>query len=175
MFVVGENLRGLIETHDICDEKLFDNHSISINLGDTAFYPKAGEEGSILYGTHNTEDFFQEAPLSSGTLKLAPSQCVLTSSSSNIFMPQGYIGFVQTKGTLARMFVVSQCADPQIEPGFTGKITLEMVNHSPFQVEIPVGQPIAQLFIARCSTNNSTPYSGKYNNAKGPTLPQPFK
>jgi len=62
-------------------------------------------------------------------------------------MPLGYIGFVQTKGTLARLFVAAHCTDVQIEPGFSGKVTLELMNQSPFDIAIPVGANIAQIYI----------------------------
>ena len=99
---------------------------------------------------------------------------MLACSSQNITMPLGYIGFVQTKGTLARLFVAAHCADAQIEPGFSGKVTLELMNQSPFDIAIPVGANIAQIYIMRCSTDNSKPYNGKYQRCEIPTLPLPF-
>jgi dCTP deaminase len=146
MFIVGENLRSLISGHSICSETSFDGSSISVKLGPIIFKPAKPRGRKIKYGLHEVDDLYEKTHLDSGELLLRPKDCVLACSSERINMPLGYIGFIQTKGTLARMFVITHCADPQIDPGFCGKITLEIVNLSPFEVVLPVGSPVAQLF-----------------------------
>ena len=175
MIIVGDNLKGLIRRAEICDEELFDEYSIILKLDDVIFRPKENVGKPIRYGTHPVDDFYEEVKIEAGDLILNPGECVLACSNQAVKMPLGYIGFVQTKGTLARLFVASHCADAQIEPGFEGKVTLEVMNNSPFQVIIPVGAPIAQVYLMRCSTDNCKPYSGKYKNCKKPTLPLPIK
>ncbi len=176
MIIVGENLRTLISGSNICRIDNFDGNSINIKLDCNIFRPNEDSEKTIKYGLHEKiENFYTEEQLIEGELILKPGQCALACSNEKLSIPLGYMGWVQTKGTLARMFVSSHCTDSQIEPGFQGKITLEIVNHSPFNISIPVGSIVAQLFILRCSTNNSLPYKGKYQNSDKPTLPLPIK
>ncbi|MFT6508348.1 MAG: deoxycytidine triphosphate deaminase [Colwellia polaris] len=173
MVVVGDNLKGLIIAKGICDEGLFDEFSIKIKLDGTVFRLTPQEGQTIRYGSQTVNEYYNEEKLES-ELILKPGECVLACSSHHIAMPLGYIGFVQTKGTLARLFVAAHCADAQIEPGFSGKITLELMNHSPFDIAIPVGANIAQVYVMRCSTDNSKPYKGKYKSSDIPTLPLPI-
>lgn len=175
MIVVGDNLKGLIRAKNICDEDLFDEFSIKVKLDSNVFRLKPVEGKIIKYGLHTVNDYYELKELKEGELVLEPGECVLACSSHKINMPLGYLGFVQTKGTLARLFVAAHCADAQIEPGFSGKVTLELMNQSPFKVSIPVGSNIAQIYVLRCSTDNSKPYSGKYQSSDIPTLPLPFK
>ncbi|RZM73949.1 deoxycytidine deaminase [Pseudoalteromonas rubra] len=173
MVVVGDNLKGLIRAKDICDEELFDEFSIKIKLDRTVFRLTPQEKKTIRYGAQTVEEYYKEETLESELL-LRPGECVLACSSQIITMPLGYIGFVQTKGTLARLFVAAHCADAQIEPGFSGKVTLELMNHSLFDISIPVGANIAQVYVMRCSTDNSKAYKGKYQSSEKPTLPLPI-
>jgi deoxycytidine triphosphate deaminase len=87
-------------------------------------------------------------------------------------MPNGFFGLIQTKGTLARLFVSATCNDGQVEPGYKGKLTLELMNFSNYQVDLPIGCEVAQLFIFQCSGETVNPYAGKYQAATGPTLPR---
>jgi deoxycytidine triphosphate deaminase len=159
----------------MCTLDLFDETSLSLKLDSVIFRTKKNQNNTIRYGLHSVSEYFIEETLETGELLLKPGECVLACSNQSISMPLGYMGFVQTKGTLARMFVSAHCTDSQVEPGFSGKITLELMNFSPFEIIIPVGSAVAQLFITRCSTDNCNPYTGKYNQSEKPTIPLPFK
>ena len=174
MVVVGDNLKGLIRAKGICEEDLFDEFSVKIKLDRTIFRLTPIEGKVIKYGSHEVNEYYNQELLKDGELLLKSGECVLACSSQHITMPLGYIGFVQTKGTLARLFVAAHCADAQIEPGFSGKVTLEIMNQSPFDIAIPVGANIAQVYVMRCSTDNSKAYNGKYQSKEIPTLPLPF-
>lgn len=174
MVVIGDNLKGLIQTKNICSDNLYDEFSIKVELNRTVFRLKAQKGKPIKYGYQNVDEYYNKEELKKGELVLVPGECVLACSSEDITMPLGYIGFVQTKGTLARLFVAAHCADQQIEPGFSGRVTLELINLSPFEISIPVGANIAQIYIMRCSTDNSKGYDGKYKGSDIPTLPLPF-
>lgn len=174
MVIVGDNLKGLIQTKNICSVDLFDEYSIRVRLERIVFCLNPDDKKIIRYGVHTVDDSYEKKELDNGDLLLEPGECVLACSVDKIQMPLGYMGFVQTKGTLARLFVAAHCADAQIEPGFSGKVTLELINQSPFKVAIPVGSDVAQIYVMRCSTDNSKAYDGRYKNKDIPTLPLPF-
>ena len=174
MIIIGDNLSGLIKSLNICNLDLFDEFSISLKMDKQVFRIVPTDNQVIKYGVTKVDDLYKQEELVDEDLLLKPNECVLACSADEIRMPHGYMGFVQTKGTLARHFVSAHCSDSHIEPGYKGKITLELTNHSPVHIKIPVNSIIAQLFICRCSTTTNNPYLGKYLKADKPTIPLPF-
>jgi len=173
MVIIGDNLLGLIRQYEICNERFYDNFSISIELDKKYLKPKSFEKtGTIRYDLQNVDEYFEQQEMTSGHLVLKPGDAILGCSTVAIKMPLGYMGWVQTKGSLARLFVASTCNDSQIEPGYNGRITLEIINYSPFNIELSYRSKVAQMYILKCSTSNSTPYSGRYQNALNPTIAQ---
>ena len=171
MIIVGSNLRELIAQYGICDESLFDESCISIKLDRNVFLPNEDNiSQKIEYGIGIFGDFFKQVELNK-SLTLKAGEAALCCSDSKIAMPNGYMGMVQTKGTLARLFVSAVCSDSQVDPGFVGKITLELINFSPFKISIPVGSIVANLYILKCSTTCKD-YKGKYGASEFPTKPK---
>lgn len=101
--------------------------------------------------------------------RFVPGAKLLACSLEQVRMPLDVMGFIQTKGSLARGFVMAHFCDGQIDPGFTGKITFELINLSDVTYELHVGIPIAQLFLFRLSQPVERGYVGRYQGADGPT------
>lgn len=174
MYIVGENLRRLTMQKAICDLTLVDRFSLAVTLGPKFYRLKNDADFVVRYGSQSDVSTLYEVQTSqNGEITLKPGEQVLACSGANFLMPAGYIGFLQTKGTLARLFVSLTCSDAQVEPGFDGYITMEIVNHAPWSVTITVGARVGQLYIAKCS-NSETSYDGRYKGAAkdGPTLPR---
>jgi len=172
MIVIEKNLEQLASQYKICDNGLIDDYSLKIQLGSYFFEPTASAE-TIIYGACPDPSLIFSNRKSIGqNLSLAPGKQVITCSKHTYKLPTDYFGLVQTKGTLARLFVSATCNDGQIEPGFDGYITLEMVNHSPWTLEIPVGSDIAQMYLIKCTSPALKAYSGRYAKGakEGPTI-----
>lgn len=170
MIIVGENLKSLIKQFNICDESLFDETGINVELGNVFYFPVYKKNAEpIVYGTMNVNGYFEKKIINGGTLDLKPRDSILACSKAPIKMPMGYMGLIQTKGSLARLFVAATCNDAQVDPGFEGKITLEIINYSKFDISIPLGAKVAQIYIIKCSTDNSSPYNGRYQAYSEPT------
>lgn len=174
MMIIDENLKDLSKSYGICERgDLVEDFCIQIRLSNSIYYKPKNTDIKIVYGT-NTDavngayDIFdaQEKPI-----KLEPLERVLACSQEKYKIPRNVFGLVQTKGSLARLFVQVTCCDGQVEPGFEGKITLEIINLSPFSVELPTLSKIAQLYLYQCSMKSSKEYSGKYAGHDSPTLP----
>lgn len=171
MIIIGDNLKGLIEQFNICSISLYDVFSINIELDDI-YYTQNKTDKVIIYEGSDGSEFYEEKKMIDGKLELKQNSGILACSIDNFSIPLGYIGFIQTKGSLARWFVTAHHCDGQVEPGFNGKITLEIYNHSENKVELKYKAKVAQLFIYKCSTNNvEYSYKGKYNGYAKPTLP----
>jgi deoxycytidine triphosphate deaminase len=174
MLIVGENLKALIEQHNIIsDKKSFDETSLSLTLDREVIYYEPDGECEITYGNAIPKDWIKKARIPDEGFILRPNTCVLGCSRETIRMPLGYFGLIQTKGTLARLFVSVTSCDGQVEAGFSGKVTLEIANVSNFSIRFLPNQKVAQLFILKTSTKAVKPYNGRYQGAQGPTISLP--
>jgi dCTP deaminase len=65
---------------------------------------------------------------------------------------------VEGKSTLGRIFLAVHITAGFIDPGFNGKITLEVVNHGPWNLVLWPGMKIAQISFSKMSKECSKPY-----------------
>lgn len=172
MIVVGENLKTLVEQYGVVDNpRAFDHSSLTLRMARKvkAIEPPTDNDRAVVYGDDIPEAWIKEKDVPDHGYLLRPQECVLACSVEKVSIPVGYMGFVQTKGSLARLFVTVHCCDAQIDPGFKGNITFEIVNLGPLRVKIRVDQEIAQLFIVKTTTKDVALYQGRYQDADGPT------
>lgn len=175
MLIVGENLRGLIVQENICDEQCYDNTSISLSLGPQVIKLKPSSSFHTLeYGETIPAECMIHDLISDSGLIINPHECVIASSHETIKMPVGYFGLLQTKGSLARLMVSLHFSDGQIDPGYRGKVTFEIMNASEFAIRIRKRQVVGNLYIFKTSTDSAPPYDGKYQNSTGPTVSRPI-
>lgn len=102
---------------------------------------------------------------------LPPQGKILACSQEEVKIPLSNMGFVQTKGSIARGFLFTHMCDGQVDPGYHGKITLELYNASDFYYKLVPGMPIASLFVFSVD-GDVTPedgYNGRFQNASYPT------
>jgi len=168
--VVGQNLKQLSDEFNICPPGSYDNYSLKLTLSPAIFVPKKNTEKVIDYANSDAADFYDQDTIGSEGIKISPNECILCCSEEFVKIPLGFFGMVQTKGSLARLFVSMHQTDCQIEPGFCGAITFELKNHSPHTILLRRYDPVAQLFIWTCSTDNTPEYDGRYGSSKIPTL-----
>lgn len=171
MLIVGENLRQLIIQENICDEQCYDTSCISLSLGDSVVRLRPTEKHTVLdYGTTIPEECIIKELIGSQGLQVRPHESVIASSHETIHIPLGYFGLLQTKGSLARLFISLHFSDGQIDPGYNGKITFEMFNGSEFTIRINRRQLVGNLFIFKTSTDNTPEYKGRYQNSTEPSI-----
>lgn len=175
MFIVGENLKQLVKEYNIIDDlRDVEETCIELKLCKIVKMLVPKDDKNILrYGEQIPKECIEERHLDEKGLVIEPLGTILACSDQRVFIPQGYMGLVQTKGSLARMFIFSNCSDSQVDSGFRGRITLELFNASRFNILLREGQKIANLYILPVSDKNVKIYQGKYNNADEPTIQIP--
>jgi dCTP deaminase len=174
VLIVGKNLDGLVRRFEICPLDLVDQFSIKLKIDNQVRRMKAaqGKLETVTYAKGmNAAILFEDLEDSGHSIELSPNDKILACSDVKYKMPPGYFGLIQTKGTLARLFVSCTCNDGQVEPGYHGRITLEISNQSNYNVILPVGSEVAQIFLFKCSGDADSLYAGKYQGAIEPTLP----
>ena len=167
MVITGVNLRELIEQYDVVPLCCFDMFSLTLHLNSNITKYNMPADHVVTYGEEIKNAHITRETISSEYI-LNPGQAILASSCERVKMPAGYMGFLQTKGSLARLFVTVHCCDGQIEPGFEGRVTFEICNIGQMRVRLLPESPIAQLFILKTSSDKDL-YDGKYNNSDKPT------
>lgn len=179
MLIIEKNLASLVNQEQICDESLVEQFCLKIKLSREIYELKrtTPDNTNVIkypYASKKLlESIYEKKEIESGSICLKPGSNILSCSLDIYKIPKNCFGLVQTKGSLARLFVQITCNDGQVEPGFEGYITLEIVNLSPFEIEIPSGSEVGQLYLMKCSTTSETGYAGRYKNAamNGPTIP----
>lgn len=94
----------------------------------------------------------------------------LASSLEHFNMPDDVLAYVKDKSTWARQGLAVQ--NTVIEPGWKGYLTLEITNHSTWEIKLLKGMPIAQIIFHKLDFATEQPYEGKYQNQQaGAQLP----
>lgn len=140
--------------------------SVGLHLGNQFLRYRNFGERTPLPSVLTTETVL---PNEKGAIDFPPQACFLACSFERIQMPLGYMGFIQTKGTIARGFVTVHLCDGQIDPGFEGCVTLELVNLSNIHYLLIPGTAVAQLFVHQLTESVHKPYVGRYQHSYEPT------
>ncbi|MEU7980509.1 dCTP deaminase [Micromonospora sp. NPDC049081] len=93
-----------------------------------------------------------------GTYPLQPGQMVLASTVEHVTLDATLAGRVEGKSSLGRLGLATHVTAGFIDPGFSGHITLELVNHAPSPFLLHVGMRIGQLCLFQLSGPARWPY-----------------
>jgi dCTP deaminase len=175
LLVIGEHLKVLLEQHHVVsDPNCFDNNSLSLSLSPKVIFMERNKQVSeITYGQKIPDECLRFADITDHGIVIPAKGGFLGASLETVSMPLGYFGLLTTKGSFARLLAAVNCCDGQIEAGFRGKITFEIVNLSSLDIRVLPRQKIAQLFIFETSMRDVPPYNGRYQFADGPTIQKP--
>lgn len=132
--------------------------SVNVRLGNTFLIP-APEDGKIHLGEIVNYDRYEVKD--TGSMGINPGEFMLATTKEKITMPPNVAAFVQGRSSIGRIALTVQNAG-FIDPGFSGHITLELVNETDYLIELPPGYPVAQIVFFDVSEVEH-PYRGKYN------------
>lgn len=168
MVITGINLQSLLRQYEIVPAECFDQFSLTLHLDRKIVRYKYPSNHIFTYGNPVKDANIEHTEID-GEYILRHGQAILGCSKETVCMPKGFMGFIQTKGSLARLFISVHCCDGQIEPGFEGKVTFELCNLGPLDVRLLPESPVAQLFVFQTSSDKEK-YQGKYNGSATPTF-----
>lgn len=140
----------------------FDERRVQPASYDLTLHPKAlkvveGHHPLVDLRTSTPADYMEEAIIEDG-YHLHPGSCLLTSTVESISLGQSIAARVEGKSTLGRLFLSVHITAGFIDPGWHGRITLEMVNHGPLTIVLWSGMKIAQLSFIKMSSESQVPY-----------------
>ena len=104
---------------------------------------------------------FWEGPIYSSQIAIAPNSMVLATTVEYIGAVNGYTTLLKTKSTLERLMIQVSAGAGFGDVGFVNKWTLEIVNHSNFEIIIPMGMKVGQIAFDKVEGQGHR-YSGSY-------------
>ena len=110
-------------------------------------------------------EFSRFEPL--GGFVLMPGDFLLAETFESIKLPLDLAGRLEGKSSLGRIGTFIHVTAGYIDPGFSGRLTLEIVTAMPYGIILHEGQKISQLSLHQLSSPANVGYHGKYQFAKG--------
>jgi len=105
---------------------------------------------------------------------IQPGIFFLGSTVETITLPDDIVGRVDGKSSLGRLGLLVHATAGYVDPGWTGRLTLELSNQSQMPIALYREMRIAQISFLRLSTPADRPYGSpglgsKYQGQTGPT------
>ena len=103
-----------------------------------------------------------------------PGTFVLGGTIETISIPDDIVARVDGKSSLGRLGLLVHATAGYVDPGFVGRLTLELSNQSQMPIALYFGMKIAQISFLRLSTKVERPYGdprlgSKYQGQTEPT------
>ncbi len=95
------------------------------------------------------------------SITLPPHSFLLATTLEYVRLPDNLTAFVEGRSSIGRMGLFIQNAG-WVDPGFEGRITLELYNANSLPIRLEAGRRICQLVFCRMDRSTPNPYRGKY-------------
>lgn len=138
------------------DEKSIQPASIDCRLGNHFLLVEENQMESI---TLDSEIKYRE--INSETITIPPKSFLLATTQEYIELPNDLTAFVEGRSSIGRIGLFIENAG-WVDPGFKGRITLELYNASSLPIILESGKRICQLVFCKMDQKAQNPYNGKY-------------
>ena len=166
MILSDTTLRAMIASGDLAVEPLGPDSvqpaSIDCRLGRHFLLMN---EFNVSVISMSTEVQYQE--YEGDSIIIPPHRFLLATTVEYLRLPQDVVAFVEGRSSIGRIGLFIQNAG-WVDPGFEGRITLELYNANSLPIELAAGRRICQLVFCRMDQAASVPYSGKYQGQSRP-------
>ncbi|MBL4694363.1 dCTP deaminase [Candidatus Gracilibacteria bacterium] len=160
MIISDKTLKAMIaEGTLVCkplDEKSIQPASIDCRLGDHFLIP---DDNMMDIITLDSEIKYRE--IIAETITIPPHSFLLATTQEFVELPDNMTAFVEGRSSIGRIGLFIQNAG-WVDPGFKGRITLELFNASALPIKLQAGKRICQLVFAQMDHKADNPYNGKY-------------
>lgn len=149
--------------------------SLDVHLSDDFLRPSFTDDFSkdtFVYDPKDSSQITQWVHKRQPSIILKPGEFILASTEEHFVFPADLCGDIRGKSTIGRSGLGIELAG-FIDPGFQGTLTLEIVNHLPYQYKLHAGQRIAQIrFFPVVGVLTSYGERHSYQNQIGATKPK---
>ncbi|MEK7672390.1 MAG: dCTP deaminase [Patescibacteria group bacterium] len=138
------------------DEKSIQPASVDCRLGDHFLLV---EENQMDIITLESEIKYRE--ITNESITIPPHSFLLATTQEYIEVPNDLTAFVEGRSSIGRIGLFIQNAG-WVDPGFKGRITLELYNAGSLPIKLQAGKRICQLVFCKMDQAAQNPYKGKY-------------
>lgn len=119
------------------------------------------------------DDLYEKIEVDSGPFILHPGEFALASSKEWVELPDDIVCVIEGKSSLGRLGLIIHTTAGYVDPGWQGRLTLELGNHAPLPLQIWPGMKIGQFRFNRTSSPCERPYghpdlNSHYQDSSGP-------
>src|SRR6056297_3798882 len=173
MIISDKSIKKLIEEDTLViepfEEYLVQPASIDLRLGTN--YLKIDENQMEVM---TLKDKLNYNKIDSDEIVIPPNSFLLATTKEYIKLPDYLTAFVEGRSSIGRMGLFIQNAG-WVDPGFSGKITLELYNANRLPIKLEADRRICQLVFASMDNKADNPYCGKYQGQKNTVGTRVFK
>lgn len=160
MIISDNTLKAMIESGEIVcspiDEKSIQPASIDCRLGDHFLVLEDNAMDVI-----SLDDEIKYREIVAQEITIPPKSFLLATTQEYIKIPNNVVAFVEGRSSVGRMGLFIQNAG-WVDPGFEGRITLELYNASSLPIRLQAGKRMCQLVFGFMDKQADNPYNGKY-------------
>lgn len=141
----------------------FDTDAVEVHLSGKIYTWKSLSGGGVItlplwkrdgdkqfhYKTFARENLQEVKPDPDGIVTLRPGTFYLADLAQYVKLPDDIAMHVQGKSSLARLGLAVHVTAPHAHAGWSGRLTLEMFNYGPFNLELKPSIPIGQIYFWR--------------------------
>ncbi len=164
MILSDATLKRMIDSGELDVNPLVDNSiqpaSIDCRLGDHFLVMEDKNMGVV-----RLDDEILYRDFNGPNLTLPPHSFVLATTMEYVRLPNNLTAFVEGRSSIGRIGLFIQNAG-WVDPGFEGRITLELYNASSLPIMLQAGRRICQLVFCSMDREAEKPYAGKYQGQK---------
>ena len=107
---------------------------------------------------------------------LHPGEFVLAVTKERVEIPADLVGRLDGKSSLGRLGLIVHSTAGFVDPGFSGRLTLELTNIANLPIMLYHDMPISQISFVRLTTAADKPYgAGSGSKYQGQTGPEPSR
>jgi dCTP deaminase len=102
---------------------------------------------------------------------LHPDEFVLAVTRERVEVPDDLVGRLDGKSSLGRLGLIVHSTAGFVDPGFKGRLTLELRNIANLPITLYYDMPVSQISFVRLTTPAEKPYGAegsKYQGQEGP-------
>jgi dCTP deaminase len=106
---------------------------------------------------------------------LHPGEFALAVTVEHVEIPDDLVGRLDGKSSLGRLGLIVHSTAGFVDPGFKGRLTLELTNIINLPVALYYEMPVSQISFVRLSSPAEKPYGSGGSKYQGQTGPQPSR
>jgi dCTP deaminase len=156
----------------------YDSDAVDVHLGDKVYEWATLPSGATIsiplwkrppdqfsYTAFANATLKEVPPDNAGIITLRPHTFYLADLQQHTTLPPDIAMHVQGKSSLARLGMLVHLTAPHAHAGWTGRLTLEIYNLGPFNIEMKPGMTIGQLTFWKVEEPGEIP-AGQFDNQR---------